>query len=86
MSLAFCVSEKQSVKQLSSALPQIWVLSQSSPQALTKVTPDLVKAELALITESFSITTWILKDSKTTMRKNSHISFPQDLLTSLHAC
>lgn len=56
-SLAFCVSEKQSVKQLSSALPQIRVLSQSSPQALTKVTPDLVKAELALITESFSITT-----------------------------
>lgn len=40
-------------------------------------------AELDLITEPFSLNAWILKDSKTTMRKNAHISFPWDALTSL---
>lgn len=71
----FVYQKNNFVKKLSPASPQIWILSQSSPQVLTKVTPDFIKSELELARESFSLTTWILKDSKTTMRKNSHISF-----------
>lgn len=75
-------------KKLSSSSPQIWVLSQSSSQVLTKVAPDFVKAELDLIRESFFLTAWIMKDSKTTTRKILIFPFPETswLHSNLDSC